>query len=283
MRTRLYPNVHPGAASYGSVDPPREVLRTPAIGDIDGDLEPEIVDTAGEHVYAWNADGSTVPGFPVRLDPAFSRPQDRTRQNHVKRGFTASPVLGDLNDDGKLDIVIAALDEHLYAWDGSGNPLAGFPKLLQRPHDPGRRDHHDARRRRHHRRRQARHRLADAGVRRQPVRPGDPGRRRRRRLLQHPHELPGECAWRQRPRVRARPQRQHAPGWPTSPNGIVPDALPFVGPGVDHVMANVDSDPQLEAIGNVASGDVTATNATAPTRSHTTPSRRAASTSTSRR
>ena len=50
------------------------------------------------------------------------------------------------------------------------------------------------------------------------------------------------------------------PGWPTAPNGIVPDALPFVGPGVDHVLANVDNDPELEAIGNVASGDVTATN-----------------------
>jgi hypothetical protein len=50
------------------------------------------------------------------------------------------------------------------------------------------------------------------------------------------------------------------PGWPTSPNGIVPDALPFVGPGVDHILANVDSDPEPEAVGNVASGDVTATN-----------------------
>ena len=85
---RLYPNVHPGAASYGEVDPPREVLRTPAIGDIDGDMEPEIVDSGGEHVYAWEADGSTVSGFPVRIDPSLSRPQDRTRNNHIKRGFT---------------------------------------------------------------------------------------------------------------------------------------------------------------------------------------------------
>ena len=64
VRTRLYPNVHPAAQSYGAVDPPREVLRTPAIGDIDGDMEPEIVDSAGEHVYAWEADGSVVAGLP---------------------------------------------------------------------------------------------------------------------------------------------------------------------------------------------------------------------------
>ncbi len=50
------------------------------------------------------------------------------------------------------------------------------------------------------------------------------------------------------------------PGWPTQPNGIVPDALPFVGPGVDHVLANIDSDPELEVVGNLATGDVQATN-----------------------
>ena len=61
VRTRLYPNVHLGAGAYSAVDPPREVLRTPAIGDIDGDLEPEIVDSAGEHIYAWNADGTRLP------------------------------------------------------------------------------------------------------------------------------------------------------------------------------------------------------------------------------
>ncbi len=46
------------------------------------------------------------------------------------------------------------------------------------------------------------------------------------------------------------------PGWPVKPNGAVPDALPLVGPGVEHAMADVDGDRQLEVIGNVASGDV---------------------------
>ena len=40
----------------------------------------------------------------------------------------------------------------------------------------------------------------------------------------------------------------------------MPDALPLVGPGVDHVLANVDADPLLEVIGNVATGDVEAHN-----------------------
>ena len=58
---------HPAPAASPAA--PRESLRVPAIGDIDGDLEPEIVVTAGEHVYAWDADGSRVDGFPVRRRP----------------------------------------------------------------------------------------------------------------------------------------------------------------------------------------------------------------------
>ena len=131
VRTAIYPNVHPGAPVYQQLDPPREVLRTPAIGDIDGDRLPEIVDAAGEHVYAWHVDGTAVNGFPVRLDPAFSRPQDRTRQNHVKRGFSGSPVLADLDGNGRLDIVQSALDDHLYAWHGDGTPVSGFPVHLR--------------------------------------------------------------------------------------------------------------------------------------------------------
>jgi subtilase family protein len=262
LRTRLYPNVHPGAPSYTSVDPPREVLRTPAIGDIDGDMEPEIVDAAGEHVYAWNADGSTVPGFPVRLDPAFSRPQDRTRNNHVKRGFTASPVLSDLNGDGRLEIVIAALDQHVYAWDGSGNPVAGFPKLLK-DGNPS---------------------VAGAEIINTPA-VGDIAGDAKPEITTPTAEFDANPSAPQTPgggavggfgnfltnvlanaiggsgRVYSlAPDGAVLTGWPTKPNGIVPDALPFVGPGVDHIMANVDGDPQLEVIGNVASGDVTATN-----------------------
>ena len=51
------------------------------------------------------------------------------------------------------------------------------------------------------------------------------------------------------------------PGWPIkSRTASIPDALPLVGPGVDQVLANVDADPLLEVIGNVATGDVEAHN-----------------------
>jgi hypothetical protein len=124
--------------------PPLEPLRVPAVGDVTGDGEPEIVVTAGEHVYAWHRDGREVDGFPARVDPRLSEPckagkpkpcfntEDRyfTSDRHLKRGFFASPALVDLDEDGRLDIVATALDQHLYAFSGGGRTLKGFPRKL---------------------------------------------------------------------------------------------------------------------------------------------------------
>ena len=129
---------------------PRESLRVPAIGDVDGDREAEIVDTAGEHVYVWSLDGERE--LKIRLDPALSEPckpgkpepcfnaADRylTPQNHLKRGFFGSPVLADLDGDDVLDIVATALDQHLYAFSGAdGADLPGFPVKLDSDAAPG--------------------------------------------------------------------------------------------------------------------------------------------------
>jgi hypothetical protein len=257
VRTEVYDNVRSGAPSYKSVNPPRESLRVPAIGDVDGDREPEIVDSAGERVYAWNADGSRVKGFPVRVNPDFSRPQDRTKQNHVKRGFIASPVLVDLDGNGRLDIAIPALDQHLYAWDGRGKAVKGFPLKLK---DPGEK--------------------LDGAESINTLAVGDIDGDKRPDLvvptgeIDDPLQQPeGDVAGSIRNVVTAilsnaigKSGRTYAvsgdgkilPGWPAKPNGAVPDALPLVGPGVDYALGDVDGDGKLDAIGGVATGDVQA-------------------------
>ena len=131
-----------GGGGWGAAGgKPRESLRIPAIGDIDGDREPEIVASAGEHVYAWEADGEPVAGFPVNVDRSLSEPCKRgapspcfdaadrviTTDNHIKRGIFGSVALADLDGDDRLDIVSGAMDQHVYAWDGDGESLPGFP------------------------------------------------------------------------------------------------------------------------------------------------------------
>ncbi|HEX8067285.1 MAG TPA: S8 family serine peptidase [Thermoleophilaceae bacterium] len=257
VRTRRYSNVHPDAPSYRGVEPPRESLRNPAIGDVDGDREPEIVDAAGEHVYAWNADGSEVDGFPVRVDPDLSKPSLRTKTNHIKRGFIGSPTLVDLDGDGRLDVAVPSLDQHLYAWTGRGERVRGFPTKLKSPDEK-----------------------LDGAETINSAAAGDVNGDGRPELVVPTAEIDdpiqqveGDVASAVRGIVIAvaanaigKSGRTYAvsstgkilPGWPVKPNGAVPDALPLVGPGVDYVLGDVDGDGALEAIGGVATGDVQA-------------------------
>jgi hypothetical protein len=103
-----------------------------AVGDIDGDGAPEVVaaDLEGK-VYAWDASGRLLGGFPVFTNPEFSKPEDRNEDNVLDRGIFAAPALGDLDGDGEPDIVVGATDQHVYAWKGNGTPVPGWPVLAR--------------------------------------------------------------------------------------------------------------------------------------------------------
>jgi len=109
-------------------------LFAPTFGDIDGDGRNEIV--AGSPnlieslVYAWEMDGTAVPGWP---------------QSVLAAGGT-TPALGDVDGDGRLEIVYTSSSlvsflfspaiprRMLYVWRSDGRPLNdAWPLLLPDP------------------------------------------------------------------------------------------------------------------------------------------------------
>ncbi|MHB1487757.1 MAG: S8 family serine peptidase [Acidimicrobiales bacterium] len=139
--------VHTAALPYHSGEPafisravtavPRgEIIGGVAVGDLAhaGGNQPDVVatDLAGR-VYAWDAQGELLPGFPVQTNPAFSSPAARNAQNRLLPGILAAPALADLTGNGQLDIVASSMDRHVYAWQPDARPVPGWPVLVVDP------------------------------------------------------------------------------------------------------------------------------------------------------
>jgi hypothetical protein len=132
--------LHGGGRAFTSGDVPTDssygaILASPAVADIDHDGVPEVVvaDFEGK-VYVFGADGTLK--HKMEADPSFSgeplQPFENVRKGEryrTQHGFFASPVLADLDRsaDGKLEIVAAGLDRHVYAWRADGSAVPGFP------------------------------------------------------------------------------------------------------------------------------------------------------------
>jgi hypothetical protein len=86
---------------------------SPQTADLDNDGKLEIIygtgnffqDGRGEYVRVWNSNGT-----------------NRFKLNTQGRTF-ATPLIADINNDGKLEIVEATLDGYIYAWNGNGQQL----------------------------------------------------------------------------------------------------------------------------------------------------------------
>ncbi len=60
-------------------------------------------------------------------------PRRRTSSIARSTGSPSAPAAADLDGDGRLEIVAAALDRHVYAWHDDGRTVAGFPVLAVDP------------------------------------------------------------------------------------------------------------------------------------------------------
>jgi hypothetical protein len=84
-------------------------LASPAVVDLDGDGENEIVAPRGEALVVWSADGSVR----WKLETGVGR-------------IWASPVIADFAGDGALEIAIASRDQ-IFLLDADGELMPGFP------------------------------------------------------------------------------------------------------------------------------------------------------------
>ena len=103
------------------------ILATPAVGNITGGKAPEIVTTGLDgRAYGWTAKGRPLRGFPYRID--LRRPAE---DGQLDAAIYASPALADLAGDEHLEIVFGAADQKIYAIDGGGRDLPGWPVLAR--------------------------------------------------------------------------------------------------------------------------------------------------------
>jgi hypothetical protein len=121
---------------------------TPAVADIDNDGLKEIVGVAGRYMYCFKLDGTTLfkrnfgdingdnftkdveegKVFNADHDPEYPGYSNaNSTENPISPGAMAPPVLFDINNDGFKEIIVAAGDQRIYAWDKDGRMCSGWP------------------------------------------------------------------------------------------------------------------------------------------------------------
>ena len=101
------------------------VFSSVAVGEIEAG-KPAIVAVSEEgHVVAINPSGKFFPGFPVVIPfPDFAEVKSGAG---LASGVLATPVIADLDGDGRAEIIVAGLDGFVYAFRSDGTTQPGFP------------------------------------------------------------------------------------------------------------------------------------------------------------
>jgi hypothetical protein len=97
-----------------------------ALGDLTGDGRLEIVVSAWDrHVYAWDARGKTVPGWPAKVEIPESLQKPPGTATYARDDKLATvPVLVDVDGDKRRDVVVALQDTSFGSVEKA--PVSGF-------------------------------------------------------------------------------------------------------------------------------------------------------------
>ena len=97
----------------------KDLVSQPAVGDIDGDGEDEVVSVAyastGARVYAWKLDGSLLWSYDIAA-PTITMSR-------------AQPVLMDVDNDGVLEIIVSGGLWKVHTLEGDGTLLASSTRM----------------------------------------------------------------------------------------------------------------------------------------------------------
>lgn len=112
------------------------ISSSPAVGDIDQDGQPEIVVGFGS-IYnnPPTRGGMIVLEHTGQVKPGWPQYSQTFKSPGYEKTIFSSPAIGDLDNDGDLEIVAGGFDKRIYAWHHTGALLSGFPAdsyLLQR-------------------------------------------------------------------------------------------------------------------------------------------------------
>ncbi len=120
-------------AKIGTIDVDntrQTVIGSPAVGALTGDKGDLsiVILTYDGYAFVFDKAGKPRAGWPQRTDPKHFAVTDTKKI--IDEGFFAAPVLYDMDSDGKLEIVAAAMDNYVYIWRHDGTPLPGWPLLV---------------------------------------------------------------------------------------------------------------------------------------------------------